>query len=94
MTTPTRDPELEGFLALIAARRSPRTVEAYRRDLTALGAYLGKPIAGASLEELETYTAQLRADGLSGATIAQIGVGSRLARVQSRTARQASDAKP
>jgi integrase/recombinase XerD len=71
MTTPTRDPELEGFLALISARRSPRTVEAYRRDLTALGAYLGKPIAGATLEELERYTAQLRADGLSAATIAR-----------------------
>jgi integrase/recombinase XerD len=68
---PTRDPELEGFLALIAARRSPRTVEAYRRDLTALGAYLGKPIASATLEELERYTAQLRADGLSAATIAR-----------------------
>jgi len=68
---PTRDPELEGFLALIAARRSPRTVEAYRRDLTALGTYLGKPIAGATLDELETYTAQLRADGLSAATIAR-----------------------
>jgi integrase/recombinase XerD len=68
---PTRDPELEGFLALIAARRSPRTVEAYRRDLTALGTYLGKPIAGATLEELERYTAQLRADGLSAATIAR-----------------------
>jgi integrase/recombinase XerD len=68
---PTRDPELEGFLALIAARRSPRTVEAYRRDLTALGTYLGKPIGEATLEELETYTAQLRADGLSAATIAR-----------------------
>src|SRR5436309_3337565 len=71
MTTPIQDPELEGFLALIAARRSPRTVEAYRRDLTALGAYLGKPIAAATLEELERYTAQLRADGLSPATIAR-----------------------
>jgi integrase/recombinase XerD len=68
---PIRDPDLEGFLALIAARRSPRTVDAYRRDLTALGAYLGKPIAGATLEELERYTAQLRADGLSAATIAR-----------------------
>jgi integrase/recombinase XerD len=66
-----RDGDVEGFLALIAARRSPRTVEAYRRDLSALGAYLGKPIAGATLEELERYTAQLRADGLSGGTIAR-----------------------
>ena len=68
---PIQDPDLAGFLALIAARRSPRTVDAYHRDLRALGAYLGKPIAGATLEELERYTAQLRADGLSGATIAR-----------------------
>jgi integrase/recombinase XerD len=67
----TRDPDVEGFLALLAARRAPKTVEAYRRDLAQLGAYLGKPIAKATLEELERYTAQLRADGLSGATIAR-----------------------
>jgi integrase/recombinase XerD len=66
-----RDREVEGFLALLAARRAPKTVEAYRRDLAQLGAYLGKPVAKASLEELERYTAQLRADGLSGATIAR-----------------------
>jgi integrase/recombinase XerD len=72
MRTPeVRDPEVEGFLALLAARRAPKTVEAYRRDLAQLGAYLGKPIAKATLEELERYTAQLRADGLSGATIAR-----------------------
>jgi integrase/recombinase XerD len=66
-----RDPEVEGFLALLTARRAPKTVEAYRRDLAALQAYLGKPIARATLEELETYTAQLRADGLSASTIAR-----------------------
>ena len=66
-----RDPDVEGFLALLAARRAPKTVEAYRRDLTQLGAFLGKPVAQATLEELERYTAQLRADGLSGATIAR-----------------------
>jgi integrase/recombinase XerD len=71
MTTPTRDREVEGFLALLAARRSPRTVDAYRRDLAALAAFLKKPIADATLEELELYTAQLRADGLAGATIAR-----------------------
>jgi integrase/recombinase XerD len=68
---PTRDPELDAFLALLAARRAPRTVDAYRRDLLALGAYLGKPIAKATTEELERYTAQQRADGLSTATIAR-----------------------
>jgi integrase/recombinase XerD len=66
-----RDPDVEGFLALLAARRAPKTVEAYRRDLAALGAHLEKPVAQATLEELELYTAQLRADGLSGATIAR-----------------------
>jgi integrase/recombinase XerD len=68
---PIRDPDLESFLALLAARRAPRTVDAYKRDLTALGAYLGKPIAKATVEELERYTAHLRADGLSVATIAR-----------------------
>ena len=66
-----RDPDVEGFLALLAARRAPKTVEAYRRDLGALGAFLGKPVAQATLEELETYTAQLRADGLAPTTIAR-----------------------
>jgi integrase/recombinase XerD len=68
---PTRDPELDGFLALLAARRAPRTVDAYRRDLIALSSFLGKPLAGATTEELERYTAQLRADGLAPATIAR-----------------------
>jgi integrase/recombinase XerD len=71
MTTPIRDREVEGFLALLAARRSPRTVDAYRRDLAALAAYLGKPVAGATIAELELYTAQLRAEGLANATIAR-----------------------
>ena len=66
-----RDPDVDGFLALLAARRSPRTVDAYRRDLAALRAYLGKPPAQATLDELERYTAQLRADGLAGSTIAR-----------------------
>jgi len=70
MTT-ERDPELESFLALLAARRAPRTVDAYRRDLTALRAWLGKPVSAATLEDLETYTAQLRANGLSAATLAR-----------------------
>jgi len=70
MTT-ERDPELESFLALLAARRAPRTVDAYRRDLTALRAWLGKPVSAATLEDLETYTAQLRANELSAATLAR-----------------------
>ena len=68
---PIHDPDVEGFLALLGATRAPRTVEAYRRDLTALSAYLGKPVAKASLAELERYTASLRADGLAATTIAR-----------------------
>ena len=68
---PIHDPDVEGFLALLGATRAPRTVEAYRRDLTVLAEYLGKPIANASLEELERYTASMRADGLAATTIAR-----------------------
>jgi integrase/recombinase XerD len=66
-----RDPELDGFLAVLAARRAPRTVEAYRRDLTHLGTSLGKPVGAASTADLRTYVAQLRARGLSPATISR-----------------------
>ena len=71
MTARTRDPELEAFLALSAARLAPRTVEAYRCDLTALAEWLGKPLASATTEELERWLAELRASGLSPATIAR-----------------------
>jgi len=68
---PILDPDVEGFLALLGASRAARTVEAYRRDLSALSGYLGKPVAEANLEELERYTASLRADGLAATTIAR-----------------------
>ena len=42
---------LEVFLALLAARRAPRTVDAYRRDLTALRAHLDGPIPEATSVE-------------------------------------------
>jgi integrase/recombinase XerD len=71
MTEPIRDPDLDGFLALLAARRAPRTVDAYRRDLEHFARWLGAPPSGASTEQLESYVAQLRADGLSPATIAR-----------------------
>jgi integrase/recombinase XerD len=71
MTAPTRDPELEGFLAVSAARLAPRTVEAYRRDLATLARWLGRAPSTVTTEELERYLAELRAQGLSGATIAR-----------------------
>jgi integrase/recombinase XerD len=66
-----RDPDVEGFLALLAARRAPRTVDAYRRDLAHLAAWLGRPPATVTTEELERYLADLRAAGLAGTTIAR-----------------------
>jgi integrase/recombinase XerD len=65
------DPDVDGFLALLAARRAPRTVEAYRRDLAALRAWLGRAPASATTEELERWLAEQRAAGLSPATIAR-----------------------
>jgi integrase/recombinase XerD len=65
------DPELTGFLAVLAAQRAPRTVDAYRRDLEHFARFLGSAPSRATTEELERYLAQQRADGLSGATIAR-----------------------
>ena len=65
------DPEVEGFLALLAARRAPKTVDAYRRDLRALGDWLGGPPSKATHDDLERWLAELRAAGLSPATIAR-----------------------
>jgi integrase/recombinase XerD len=62
---------VEAFLTLLATRRAPKTVEAYRRDLAALGAWLGGPIGRITTEQLEQYIAELRAAGLSSATIAR-----------------------
>jgi integrase/recombinase XerD len=71
MTAPIPDPELDAFLALSTARLAPRTVEAYRRDLTNLAAWLGHPLGSATTEELERWIAELRAQGLAPATIAR-----------------------
>jgi integrase/recombinase XerD len=66
-----RDPELDGFLAVLAARRAPRTVEAYRRDLIHIQSRLGKPVSSAATDDLNVYLAELRADGLAPATISR-----------------------
>jgi len=65
------DRDVEGFLALLAARRAPRTVDAYRRDLHALARRLGGPVGSATTADLERYVGELRAEGLSAATIAR-----------------------
>ena len=75
---PVHDPDVESFLLLLAARRSPRTLDAYRRDLTGLASFRNGPVAEATPEELERWLAQMRADGLAATTIAR-----RLAAVRS-----------
>ena len=71
MSGPPPDPAVDAFLALSAARLAPCTVEAYRRDLTAVAAWLGRPVADASVDELERHLADLRARGLAATTIAR-----------------------
>ena len=71
MSEPKLDPDVEGFLALLAARRAPRTVDAYRRDLTAITVWLDRPLGTITTEQLERYLAEQRAAGLSPATIAR-----------------------
>ncbi len=65
------DHEVEAFLALLAVRRAPATVDAYRRDLARLAAFLGKPVAAASAADLERYAASLRAEGLAATSLAR-----------------------
>jgi integrase/recombinase XerD len=67
----TTDAAVDSFLALSTARLAPRTVEAYRRDLSAFAAWLGASPARATPAEIAAYVAQLRADGLAATTIAR-----------------------
>jgi len=65
------DPDVERYLLNLQARRSPRTVDAYRRDLKALAAFRKGAVADATLDELEAWLAGMRADGLASSTIAR-----------------------
>jgi integrase/recombinase XerD len=65
------DAAVDSFLALSTARLAPRTVDAYRRDLSAFAGWLGASPARATPAELAAYVAQLRADGLAATTIAR-----------------------
>jgi integrase/recombinase XerD len=65
------DPDVEGFLLLLAARRSPRTVDAYRRDLAAFAATIDGRIGETTTDEIEAWLAAMRADGRAPATIAR-----------------------
>ena len=70
-SAPGPDPAVEGFLALAAARLAPRTVEAYRRDLADLAAFLECSPADATADQLAAYVASLRAQGRAATTVAR-----------------------
>jgi site-specific recombinase XerD len=72
------DHGVDGFLLLLAASRSPRTVDAYRRDLGALASFRDGHASAATTEDLERWLAGMRAAGLAPSTIAR-----RLAAVRS-----------
>jgi integrase/recombinase XerD len=71
------DEAVERFLAVLAARRAPRTVEAYRRDLADLAGYLSRSPAKADADDIRGWLADLRARGLAPASIARRGAAAR-----------------
>jgi integrase/recombinase XerD len=65
------DPTVDSFLALSATRLAPRTVDAYRRDLGDVTAFLEGSPAAVTPERLAAYVAHMRARGLAATTIAR-----------------------
>jgi integrase/recombinase XerD len=76
-TPAVADPAVEGFLALLAARRAPRTVDAYRRDLADLAAHLGHAPGDATVEEIEAWLADLRGRGQAPSSVARRAAAAR-----------------
>jgi integrase/recombinase XerD len=74
----TADPAVDGFLALLAARRAPRTVDAYRADLADFARFLGRSPAGAGSDDVQEWLAELRARGLSPGSIARKAAAARM----------------
>jgi integrase/recombinase XerD len=71
VTVLTPDADVERYLLLLAARRSPRTLDAYRRDLASLAASLDGNVSDATVEDLERWLAAMRAKGLAPSTLAR-----------------------
>jgi integrase/recombinase XerD len=61
--------DTESFLLFLAARRAPRTVDAYRRDLALLETFLGRPAGPATTADLERWLASMRERGHAPSTI-------------------------
>jgi len=75
--TPAPDPAVEGFFALLAARRAPRTVDAYRRDLADLATFLERSPAEATADDVHGWLADLRARGQAASSIARRAAAAR-----------------
>jgi len=65
------DPDLDRYLLLLAAGRSPRTLDAYRRDLASLAEFRAGNAGDATVEDLERWLAGMRAAGLAPSTLAR-----------------------
>ena len=65
------DKAVDSFLALSAMRLAPKTVDAYRRDLADVTAFLQASPARATPDRLAEYIASMRARGLAATTIAR-----------------------
>jgi integrase/recombinase XerD len=63
------DKAVNSFLALSATRLAPRTVDAYKRDLADVSAFLEGSPERATPERLAAYVASMRARGLAATTI-------------------------
>jgi integrase/recombinase XerD len=63
------DKAVDSFLALSATRLAPRTVDAYKRDLADVSAFLEGSPDKATPDRLAAYVASMRARGLAATTI-------------------------
>jgi integrase/recombinase XerD len=73
----TADSAVAGFLALLAARRAPRTVDAYRRDLADLTVFLDRPPAEAGPDEIRSWLADLSERGNAPSSVARRAAAAR-----------------
>jgi integrase/recombinase XerD len=71
VSAPAPDHDVERFLLVLAARRSPRTVDAYRRDLASLAVSRRGAVGEATVDDLERWLAAMRAEGLAPSTLAR-----------------------
>ena len=71
------DPAMAGFLALLAARRAPRTVDAYRRDLADLARFLSRSPTDAHADEIRAWLADLQTRGQAPSSVARRAAAAR-----------------